>query len=307
MANGRGGSSIQVRPCVSDFRRLSERDALSSSIDRIGTRPASGSDMGMPSLRGGGFFRFLVLTGAACSSPAASSDISEDENDWSVERRGTGPCDALHVARASAPMFSQSTCEPPNAFALAMIRELFILWNTQPRTVCAFSTPIQTGCGSVPMRNAAYCSTDDAIVWDQPFLQQRAETAGDFAVVAMMAHEWGHLNQEKVGLGIELRAQRMGDERLAVLSNELHADCEAGLFTAVQELQGHLDVGDAKEAFDLFCRAGDPPFAFLPHPHGTCEQRAEAFLHGYFAVMREQNAVCSADAAAATARLCSRW
>jgi hypothetical protein len=241
----------------------------------------------------------LGLVLAACST-SSNDDSSSAEGNFTVQRPGVGSCDALHRARENVSLASHSVCEPPSGFLLTILREAVILWGTQPSAVCAYSTPINTGCGPVPLRNAAYCDADDALVWDQTFLHEKALTQGDFASVAIVAHEWGHLNQARVGLAPSVtRVQK---------SNELHADCHAGVFTAVQELQGHLDVGDANLAFDTFCKGGDPiERAFTPNSHGTCAERQEAFLVGFEAARANPDIVCSASSLAATVQICSRF
>lgn len=241
-----------------------------------------------------------ILAGCSSSSSEDQEAVGSGEGNFTVQRPGVGSCDALHRARANVPLLSRSVCGAPSPFLVTIAREAVILWGTQPTKVCAYAVPLETGCGQVPLRNAAYCGADDALVWDQAFLHEKALTQGDFASVAIMAHEWGHLNQERVGLGLSAtRVQK---------SNELHADCHAGVFTAVQELQGHLDVGDAKLAFDTFCKGGDPiETAFTPNSHGTCGERQEAFLTGYMAARANPDIVCSDGSLAATVQICARF
>lgn len=242
----------------------------------------------------------LVFTVGGCATESADADVASNQDDFSVDRPGVGACDALHRARANVPLVSRSVCGEASPFAITIAREAAILWGTQPSTVCAYSSPIKTGCGEVPMRNAAYCTPDDALVWDQAFLHEKALKYGDFASVAIMAHEWGHLNQQRAGLGLsETRVQKM---------NELHSDCHAGVFTAAQELMGHLDVGDAALAFDTFCRGGDSiEVAATPTSHGTCAERQAAFLTGYVGARTNADLVCSAASLAATVQLCARY
>ncbi|MEO6987085.1 MAG: neutral zinc metallopeptidase, partial [Aquihabitans sp.] len=65
--------------------------------------------------------------------------------------------------------------------------------------------------------NAYYCPPDDAVAWDQEFLIPEMEKQfGEFTVAVVMAHEWGHVIQERAGV----------DEPTIVA--ELQADCFAG-------------------------------------------------------------------------------
>lgn len=64
--------------------------------------------------------------------------------------------------------------------------------------------------------------------------------------------------------------------------NELNADCQAGVFAAVEEQRGHMEPGDLVEGFQTFCNAGDPQWAwFDPKGHGTCQERTAYFGRGY--------------------------
>ena len=87
---------------------------------------------------------------------------------------------------------------------------------------------------------------------------------------------------------------------------ELHADCQAGMFAAVEERDGLLDVGDVCEAFRGLCAAGDPfesPW-FQPGAHGTCEQRTQAFETGYQGMKALLDEDCETTPAAAIQRIC---
>jgi predicted metalloprotease len=70
--------------------------------------------------------------------------------------------------------------------------------------------------------NAFYCPPDDFIAWDaQTLIPQLREDFGDLLVGVVMAHEYGHAIQTRLG---------RGDEPTVVL--EQQADCYAGAWTA---------------------------------------------------------------------------
>ncbi|MEA2753691.1 MAG: uncharacterized protein QOI41_7834, partial [Myxococcales bacterium] len=250
----------------------------------------------------GRLLALLVFSTAlgACTSSAPGEEQGSNANAFSTQRHGVGACELLHQQRASLALQTRSDCEPISPFVEATIRECAILWNTAPTAVCAYSAPLDTGCGPTLSRNAGFCVPDDTLALDQPFVLEKVSTQGDFAAATMLAHEWGHLNQQRMGLGIS--------ETRIHLANELHADCHAGVFTAVQQLQGHLDLGDAEEAFNSFCRAGDPATApFNPDGHGTCADRTTAFLTGYEGARADPDTVCSESALEATVAICARY
>ncbi len=117
-------------------------------------------------------------------------------------------------------------------------------------------------------------------------METQAATHGDFAVVTVLAHEWGHVNQK----ALEMR------EDGATTGLELHADCQAGAFAAAEQAVGNLDSGDLTESFSSLCAAADPTDAGA---HGTCEERSAAFSHGYRGAIAQLPNVCGSDPLAA--------
>ena len=130
-------------------------------------------------------------------------------------------------------------------------------------------------CGDqqAPAKNAFYCPAGDFIAWDEsglviPYYVQ----AGDFAAAFVLAHEYGHAMQARLG-------ER---EELTVLS-ELQADCFAGAWARAVQEQGFLEEGDLDEATLAVFSARDlPGTAFTdPRAHGTGFERTRAFTDGY--------------------------
>ncbi|WP_329050940.1 neutral zinc metallopeptidase [Amycolatopsis sp. NBC_01488] len=82
----------------------------------------------------------------------------------------------------------------------------------------------QTGCGSVKkLMNAFYCSVDDSVAWDRgvllPMLRQRF---GPMSVVVVLAHEFGHAVQYRLGDKANLT------KGTPTVVKEQQADCFAG-------------------------------------------------------------------------------
>jgi hypothetical protein len=143
-----------------------------------------------------------------------------------------------------------------------------------PASVAAYIAPTQTACGEAQANNAFYCAISHSIHYDQNFLNNVLVELGDFAVVTVIAHEWGHAIQVQLGLLTSSSIQ-----------NELQADCFAGAYANFAAANGILEHGDLAEGRTLLARLGDPSSRFLRGgyraTHGTPVQRVTAFETGY--------------------------
>ena len=102
---------------------------------------------------------------------------------------------------------------------------------------------------------------------------------GDAAIGFVLAHEWGHLVQENLGVDFPL-----------TIESELNADCLAGDFAAALYDEGLLEGGtglkpgtDLAEAAEGIFRVGDDPATAWQDPdaHGTGDERLQAFATGF--------------------------
>jgi predicted metalloprotease len=152
-----------------------------------------------------------------------------------------------------------------------------------PDGVVAFDEPIVTACGRAdPVREAAfYCVIDEKIYYSAEFRTLIENQIGDFAWVIVVAHEWGHHIQSKLGFDLGVVPDRAGE--VAPIELEQQADCLAGAYAADAELTGWLDAGDIDEALAITEISGDPPGTAWndPRAHGTGDVRIDAFLGGY--------------------------
>jgi uncharacterized protein len=152
---------------------------------------------------------------------------------------------------------------------------------------------VRTSCGVMSQNNAAYCSANNAIFFDEVFVagmrKQAAErlgTDGDMAGIGVIAHEMGHA-----------AAMQLGFASRTSYDNEAVADCLAGTF--VRRIQqdttlGKLESGDLDEALEGVAAAGDPQVELTGNAridarrqamlrrmsHGTSEQRVANFRVG---------------------------
>jgi predicted metalloprotease len=169
---------------------------------------------------------------------------------------------------------------------------LLTLWDDGPTTICAYNGAAGGfgPCGQLAPQNAFYCSQDDSIAFDGPFLNQLVARFGMFAGTMVIGHEWGHLNQRRLGL---LGAMGSYDVNFR---NERQADCQAGIFAAFLQSRRVLMMSDAQATYMQFCALGNNSGWFDPGGHGDCPTRATAFLQGYNGAMSSLDGLCSGSA-----------
>lgn len=134
---------------------------------------------------------------------------------------------------------------------------------------------VQSSCGQFgPYDNpAAYCPLDEAVYYSVPLGQEIQTTVGDFAWIAVLAHEWGHHVQVLLGIAPELTIDR-----------ELQADCFSGAYAQRALQQGFLQEGDVTEAVVMTILGGDPieMDEMADGAHGSSDYRVTSFMEGYF-------------------------
>ncbi len=150
----------------------------------------------------------------------------------------------------------------------------------QPDEFIAYYPPEDNGptCGGQPVGavNAVYCYQGDSdfIAWDEPglmlpFYQEK----GDMATAVVLAHEFGHGAQARLGLS---------DQFPLTIESELQADCFAGAWAQWAEVQGLLGKQAVSQAVDAVISVADPqgvPWN-APDAHGTADERLTAFADG---------------------------
>ena len=124
--------------------------------------------------------------------------------------------------------------------------------------------------------NAYYCPDDDAIVWDQEKLVPNlANKFGAFTVAVVLAHEWGHSIQRRVGF------------TAATVILEQQADCYAGAWSAHVKTDANsrfrITTDDLDHALAGFLSLRDAPgsSATDPNAHGSGFDRVRAFQDGF--------------------------
>lgn len=149
---------------------------------------------------------------------------------------------------------------------------------SQPRVFLHNRAQVSTGCGAAPAQvGPFYCNVDHAMYFPQAFMDDQWRRIGDYAVVTIIAHEWGHAVQSMLG------GLNTGDYTITI---ELEADCFAGAYTTYangQSTKIRLDASDIEEGATALFYAGDPDGTpwWDSQAHGTGDQRYQAFENGF--------------------------
>ncbi len=122
------------------------------------------------------------------------------------------------------------------------------------------------------INNAYYKAADHAIYYDYYFFSEQMRKHGDFAVVTIMAHEWGHAMQNILKPRFAL-----------TISKELQADCYAGAFARNESFTTRLESNDIPKAISSLIEAGDHSSTSIDdrQAHGSWQKRTLAFRRGF--------------------------
>jgi uncharacterized protein len=147
---------------------------------------------------------------------------------------------------------------------------------TSPKVV-AFTNGVNSPCGVIGEGNAAYCGRNHTIYFDVNFFARmmrmtgaNLDSDGDMAVIAILAHEWGHAVQAQTKISGKVP-----------MYNELQADCLSGAFARYAAQQGVLEEGDTQEAAFAFAVGGDNAPWYSVDAHGNSEMRVGSFKVGF--------------------------
>jgi predicted metalloprotease len=146
-----------------------------------------------------------------------------------------------------------------------------------PSKYIPFSAGAGPRCAGEPVGhvNAAYCPDNNSIAWGQtgltiPFYRD----VGVDAVAFVLAHEYGHLIQQDLGIYDDFQYD---------IERELSADCLAGDFLASVRGTGiSFDQSDIRTIERAIFIAGDEPGTPWQNPnaHGSPAQRTHALSVG---------------------------
>ncbi len=170
---------------------------------------------------------------------------------------------------------------PLNALIITAAKDIEKFWRAQmlaagvkyrtPR-VSQYQTGAKSACGPPGEWNAYYCGADSSIGIHQGLAQWIYTEIGEFGVVQVLAHEWGHHIQRTAALTTVLP-----------MFKELQADCLAGVYARDAQERGILTSEDLAAAWLVALNAGDAldtPW-FDNNAHGNSVQRLFHFNQGF--------------------------
>ena len=133
------------------------------------------------------------------------------------------------------------------------------------------SSPGSPSCGGqqLPENNAVYCHPEDFVAWDTQ-LMAHGYKDGDSWPYLVIAHEWGHAIQARIG------------KTLTSTASELQADCLAGATLFGAALDGDLvfESGDQKELATALSTLADETSWTASKDHGDPFERIGSFDQG---------------------------
>jgi predicted metalloprotease len=172
-----------------------------------------------------------VLASSGCATvvvgrPSAEEPTRQRAGDVTIVGAEEGTVDDL-AADALADLETYWTQTSPEVFGKEFVPLAGGYFSVDPDDVDPAEFPDGVGCGGRPAdaeSNAFYCvasdaPNSDAITYDRTFLDELAEGYGEFIPALVMAHEFGHAIQARVG--------SPGPS----IATETQADCLAGTWT----------------------------------------------------------------------------
>jgi len=220
---------------------------------------------------------------------------------------GTNPVDLINSTSTSDTVAPGGVPadDPQAKFVSVVLKDTEMTWGRifdenrqtyEAPVLVLFTNATQSACGQgQAAMGPFYCASDRKVYLDLSFfkeLDERFGAPGDFAQAYVVAHEIGHHVQTLMGVSSQLQAarQRAGQRESNALSvsQELQADCYAGVWGHYASREGLLEPGDAEEGLRAAAAIGDDrlqrqtqgtvvPESFT---HGSSEQRVEWLRRG---------------------------
>lgn len=240
----------------------------------------------------------LVLSGGDDDDrvdPAGASTTTAEDDGGTGGGSGSDPGedagDSLDESQVDPAPIEGGDGEPWNRSAAATITELEEFWaETMPEVFGQEYEPVAGGFWAFSpgeelppcarneeelAGNAYYCSAADVVAWDDTGLfPEIHEFSGDLGVALVLAHEWGHVVQDRVGM------------QGATITFEHQADCYAGAwFAHIREDESDpftVTDADLDRALANLLDLGDVPgiAASDPLAHGNAFDRIKGFQDG---------------------------
>ncbi|TFV63285.1 hypothetical protein E4P41_05160 [Geodermatophilus sp. DF01-2] len=220
----------------------------------------------------------VVVVGRPSAAQPPAADVPPGE--VGVAGATEEPVDVL-ARNALADLETYWTEQFPDVFGQEFVPLQGGYFSVDPDDVDPAAYPQGIGCGEDPRdveSNAFYCQAPDApnsdsISYDRAFLQELAEQYGRFIPALVMAHEFGHAVQGRVGYP---------DDSISV---ETQADCFAGAWTAWvadgQAEHSQIRAPELDEVLRGYLLLRDPVGVTTEAAHGSYFDRVSAFQEGF--------------------------
>ncbi len=230
-----------------------------------------------------------VLVTSACSSVVIGTARSQgmptesaDDGTLRVVGAGDGPIDTL-ARNALADLEAYWSATFPDVYGQPFQPLTGGYFSVDPNDVDPADYPDGIGCGTDPRElenNAFYCSAQgvpnsDSISYDRAFLGELAADYGEVLPQLVMAHEFGHAVQGRVGFPE------------ASIATETQADCLAGAWTAWvaagEAEYSSIDTADLDQLLRGYFLLRDPVGTGTgeQQAHGSYFDRVSAFQEGF--------------------------
>jgi predicted metalloprotease len=230
-----------------------------------------------------------VLVTSACSFVVVGRPSSQgfpttsiDEGSLQITGATDGPIDAL-ARNALADLETYWSQTFPDVFGQPFQPLAGGYYSVDPNDVDPSAYPQGIGCGTDPRdleNNAFYCSeqgvpNSDSISYDRAFLGELASQYGEVLPQLVMAHEFGHAVQGRVGFP------------QTSIATETQADCLAGAWTAWvadgNAEYSSVDTADLDQLLRGYFLLRDPvgTGSGEQQAHGSYFDRVSAFQEGF--------------------------
>jgi predicted metalloprotease len=257
-----------------------DREPMPSSRRRLRAGAAVGVLLGLPALTA-----CAVTLVPGTPSPAAGRVSEVPVEDFPIIGAGDGEVDVL-ARNALADLNTYWEDRFPATFGTGFTGLTGGYYSVDPGDADPARYPGgEVGCGEPPeavVDNAFYCApraglrNGDAIQYDRDFLRELAEGYGRFIPALVMAHEFGHAVQARVG-----------DPIPASIAIETQADCFAGAWTswvtAGDAPHTTLRTAELDDVLRGYLLLRDPVGSSINgrEAHGSYFDRVSAFQQGF--------------------------